>query len=211
MFNKQIRFTSVPKAITALHWPTNESLASSNIPIVTFHYWILLRLPNQLPFSMNQKKVVVKNSKNPRHLFLTLAIIVHNAVVFNWLVDQWWYPAEHVAPTWNFVFMYYCLILFFMYYCLILFSGVMVFVIHLTYLQEEVVILLNSSQNVEVQHESVCSPYEESIGPPLCWGTMERGAVDNISDYEYALMGGFNQQTMHSLYCVEHATFTAPK
>ncbi|OXA37729.1 hypothetical protein Fcan01_27555 [Folsomia candida] len=140
--------------MTALLWPTN---VSSNIPIVTFHSWILLRLPNQLPFSMNQKKFV-KNSKNHRHVFLTLAILIHTAVVFNWLLEQWWYPAEHVAPTWNFVFMYYCITLF---------SGVMVFVIHLTYLKEEVIFLLNSAQKVEQDLNMKGGNLESEVNCPI--------------------------------------------
>lgn len=34
--------------------------------------------------------------------------------------------------------------------------------------------------------------------------------IDGLSDYDHALLAGFHQQVMHSIYCVQQATFTAP-
>lgn len=58
-----------------------------------------------------------------------------------------------------------------------------------------------------------CSPYEDSTWTALllCWGTLEMGAVDELSDYNPVLIAGFNQRRLHPFYCVQKATFTAPK
>ncbi|OXA54308.1 hypothetical protein Fcan01_11276, partial [Folsomia candida] len=120
-------------------WTRDLLLPSSNIPLVLNLSKMTIFL-NQLPIKLNRGKFVLPNLTKCQRLVAILTILLHLVVVLKWVLDQWLYPTRPPSPTWKFVLMYYFITLF---------AAIAAFIVHVNFLKEETVFLLNSALQIE--------------------------------------------------------------
>lgn len=136
--SKPINMLTRPIA-TSLIWLQDNALPATYSQLVIPPSKLILLL-NQYPFTISKKLFAIINSKKIQRIFSYLLILLHLAIILKWLLDQWLYPVKPTPPTWKFVLMYYCAVLFA--------TGVVVgakYTIH----NNETVLMLNSALHIE--------------------------------------------------------------
>lgn len=126
-------------ATKLLVWVRDVCLPWSNIPFVIILSKIIVLLPNGLPFGIYKNTFMTEPNKRLR-ITSNLIILLHLAPPLKWIFDQWLYPGSPASPTWQFVLIWYGIILF---------AVILVFTAHFTLLKGETIFLLNSSLQIE--------------------------------------------------------------